>query len=605
MADLAQNLLTPADNLVALVLLPLALWILLSGLDDLVLDCAWIYGWFRRRLQGARDRDLREAGQTPEKLMAIFVPLWSEYRVIARMVEHNAKEIRYSRYHFFIGAYPNDEPTVEVVRTLEQRFPHVHLALCPHDGPTSKADCLNWIYQRMLQYEQQHAARFEVVVTHDAEDVIHPDSLFWINYYAERYGMVQVPVLPLPTPWWKLTHGVYCDEFSEFQFKDMPARALMRSFIPSNGVGTAFVRTVLERLAAAESNRIFEPSCLTEDYENGIRLHQMGTSQHFMPLQFHQGDVVATREFFPQTFLGAVRLRTRWVTGIALQTWQRHGWQGTLAVKYWLWRDRKGLAGNPISLVSNLVFLYGTGTWILSMATGAEWGLGAVVLQPEVKLLLAMTLSSGILRLGVRTICARRIFGLTFALAVPLRVFQANLINSLASVWAIYRYFRARWLRQPLVWLKTEHAYPSQIALRQQRLRLGEVLVGSQYISEEQLQHALATVPDGTRLGEHMVALGFVSEEEVCEALSLQHGLPSGELCANEIHRNVARTLPEWIMRQWRVLPYRIEFGSMFVASPEVPSDAMQAELRRFTHLEFRFQLITQRNFRALAEELL
>ena len=57
---------------------------------------------------------------------------------------------------------------------------------------------------------------FEVIVTHDAEDLIHPDSLRWINHYMQEYDMVQVPVLPLPTPGRRLTHGVYCDEFAEF-----------------------------------------------------------------------------------------------------------------------------------------------------------------------------------------------------------------------------------------------------------------------------------------------------------------------------------------------------------------------------------------------------
>ena len=37
-------------------------------------------------------------------------------------------------------------------------------------------------------------------MTHDAEDIIYPDSLRWVNYFVENYDMVQVPVLALPTP---------------------------------------------------------------------------------------------------------------------------------------------------------------------------------------------------------------------------------------------------------------------------------------------------------------------------------------------------------------------------------------------------------------------
>ena len=58
-----------------------------------------------------------------------------------------------------------------------KRHPNVHLAVCPHDGPTSKADCLNWIYQRMILYEEEHGVQFDIIVTHDAEDIIDPDAL--------------------------------------------------------------------------------------------------------------------------------------------------------------------------------------------------------------------------------------------------------------------------------------------------------------------------------------------------------------------------------------------------------------------------------------------
>ena len=48
--------------------------------------------------------------------------------------------------------------------------------------------------------------------------------------------------------------------------------------------------------------------------------------------------------------------------GIALQGWQRHGWGGKPGEMYWLWRDRKGLIANPLSLAANVVFVYGLAT---------------------------------------------------------------------------------------------------------------------------------------------------------------------------------------------------------------------------------------------------
>src|SRR5271154_4572194 len=95
------------DAAVAACLVPAALLILVSGLDDLALDVVWVWAWLKRRSAPEPD-----AAHTPaverEKLIAIFVPLWHEHSVVAGMVEHNVAAIKYHDYHFFIGAYPND-----------------------------------------------------------------------------------------------------------------------------------------------------------------------------------------------------------------------------------------------------------------------------------------------------------------------------------------------------------------------------------------------------------------------------------------------------------------------------------------------------------------
>ena len=124
----------------------------------------------------------------------------AEAGVIGDMVRHNLAAIRYRNYDFFLGVYSNDQLTVQAAAQLAAGLRNVHVAECPHPGPTSKADCLNWVYQRMLLFEESHGVRFETVVVHDAEDLIHPDALALINEQRSRFDMVQVPVLPLPTP---------------------------------------------------------------------------------------------------------------------------------------------------------------------------------------------------------------------------------------------------------------------------------------------------------------------------------------------------------------------------------------------------------------------
>ena len=238
-------------------------------------------------------------------------------------MRHNLAAIRYRNFAFFLGVYPNDKETIREAAQLASEFPNVHVAECSRPGPTSKADCLNSIYGRMAAFEKERGSTFDTVVLHDAEDMIHPYAFNVINRAREHYEMVQVPVLPLRTGFSEVTHGVYCDEFAEYQTIDMQARQLSGSFVPSNGVGTGFAREVLARLARERNNLVFDPASLTEDYEIGVHIHEMGYQQIFWPLTWSSQGIIATREYFPRTVQTAIRQRTRWITGIALQCWER------------------------------------------------------------------------------------------------------------------------------------------------------------------------------------------------------------------------------------------------------------------------------------------
>jgi hypothetical protein len=288
--------------------------------------------------------------------------------------------------------------------------------------------------------------------------------------------------------------------------------------------------------------------------------------------------------------------------GIALQSWERHGWRGNLPQVYWFWRDRKGLLGNPLSLLTNFLFAYGVLTWAFSRLAGIPWDLGKWTLHPA---LLLATLLIQIIQTSVRMGCVTRLYGPRFALGVPLRTVCSNWINSVATGQALWRYFRSRLRHEPLVWLKTEHAYPSRNALMEHKRKLGEILVGSSYVSEHDLERALARQPSGVRLGQYLVQLGKISEDDLYEALSLQQSLPLGRLEPQAVSRKVARALPRHVVRDWRVLPYRISSGSIFLASPEIPTDELNQVLRGFTRLSVRFQLVTPRNFEELTSALL
>jgi len=375
----------------------------------------------------------------------------------------------------------------------------------------------------------------------------------------------------------------------------MIVRAAFGGFVPSCGVGTGYRRDALERLAQACSNRIFDPESLTEDYENGLQIHRLGCSQAFVPIlrDPKTREFMATREFFPSTWSTALRQRTRWVTGIALQGWQRLGWSGTPGEIYWLWRDRKGLLGNPLSLTVNAVFVYGIAT--------AMW----TRTSPVALHLAAVTLFLQLVRTVVRMACVARVYGFRFALGVPLRAVYANALNSAATFHALAIYALARARGKRLKWLKTEHAYPTRAILLGNKRKLGEILVGSSHLPKPALEAALAECPPGVRLGEFLVTSGLLDADSLYEALALQQALPVAEVEASSIPWSVARCLPEHVVKKWRVLPFRVADGNLFVASPEPPTSEAAAALRSFTALEIRFHLVTPSKFEKLTEALL
>lgn len=584
---------------------PLVCWALLNALDDLVIDLAWLWGWTRERLlrwpkvpypfEAALDR-------APMRRIAIFVPLWQEHAIIQGMIEHNIAALRYPDYEFFIGAYPNDPATVRAIEKLEARFPNVHLALCPHGGPTSKADNLNAIYEAMVQFERKRGQRrFDLVVTHDAEDLMHPESLRWVNYYAQCCDMVQIPVLPLPTPVWHFTHGVYCDEFAEFQSKELPARQLLGGFLPSCGVGTAFSRDIIERCRQL-GRTFFDPRCLTEDYENGFRVRRLGGRQVFVPIRHLHGAPVATREYFPRRFRQAVRQRTRWMTGITLQSWELHGWKDTLSQAYWFWRDRKGLLASLAGPLTTVLFGRAVYRWccaaegpLWDSSGPAGWMAGAF----------AFTLGVQLVHVAMRIGFVARVYGPGFALLAPLRLPFGTLINFLAAVSAVARYAAARVRGRRLPWLKTEHSYPGRAALAVHKRRLGEILIEWGYLTAQELEAALTSRPYHLRLGEHLLTLGYVTENQLYRALSHQQGIPLEQVPRRAVSRHAIQALPLEVARRWKVMPFQIEEGHLCLAGPEPPSDAMRAELAKYTSLGLRFHWVTPSAYEELRREFL
>src|SRR5580700_6059825 len=119
----------------------------------------------------------------------------------------------------------------------------------------------------------------------------------------------------------------------------------------------------------------------------------------------------------------------------------------------------------------------------------------------------------------VRALCSRRIYGWRFAMGVPVRALIGNWLNCAATGRALALYFDAKIHGRPLVWVKTEHAYPNPAALDAATRPLGQILVGSQYVMQADVDEALTSKAPGERIGEYLVRRGRLSEAELYMAL--------------------------------------------------------------------------------------
>lgn len=96
------------------------------------------------------------------------------------------------------------------------------------------------------------------------------------------------------------------------------------------------------------------------------------------------------------------------------------------------------------------------------------------------------------------------------------------------------------------------------------RERLGDVLLGRNIITQEQLQTALAAQKEkGLMLGEMLVELGYVTQDRLNNVLCEHLHIEFVNLRAADIDDSVVDMLDEAIMRKYTLVPYAYADGSI------------------------------------------
>jgi len=441
------------------LLLFAGIFFLIGALDELAVDAAW--AWFklrRRAITGSIQREMFRRWALDGKA-AVLVPAWRESEIIGVTIAHMLAAWPQEALRLYVGCYSNDRETIEAAIRAAGGDRRLRLVIHDRAGPTTKADCLNRLYEALCDDEKRSGEDFRMVVLHDAEDMVDPAALKILEAGLERAEFVQLPVLPEPQTESRWIAGHYCEEFAESHAKAMVVRDVLGAALPAAGVGCAFDREMLARLAWRRPGRggPFSIECLTEDYELGLTIKALGGRSRFLRLRGEDGRLVATRACFPARLDYAVRQKTRWIHGIALQGWDRLGWSAKPVELWMLMRDRRG----PLTAIVLAA------AYLLLLIAGLLWGANLVgfgrpwQLDPLVELLLIANFASLFWRAAMRAAFTAREYGMREGLRAVLRIPVANIIAIMAGRRALFAYVRTLFGALPQ-WDKTpHHAHPA------------------------------------------------------------------------------------------------------------------------------------------------
>jgi len=129
----------------------------------------------------------------------------------------------------------------------------------------------------------------------------------------------------------------------------------------------------------------------------------------------------------------------------------------------------------------------------------------------------------------------------------------------------------------------------------QSRQKLGDILVQTGFITQEQLEDALKEQKtSGERLGTVLVRKDYIPEQRLIEVLEFQLGIPHVVLSKRQIPREVIDLVPENLAKKYRVFPVE-QLGDRLVLGMLDPTDIFALDDLRLTlKMEIQPVIITE-----------
>ncbi|GIT98385.1 glycosyl transferase family protein [Sulfurovum sp. TSL1] len=600
-----------------------ALIILLSSIDDFFIDC---YYWIRRIwrkftvYRKHKPFNVNELYKNTEKPIAIMVPAWHEKGVIADMAALAASSFEYYNYHIFIGTYPNDPETQHDVDIVAEHYRNIHKVVTRTPGPTNKSDCLNNIIEHIFIFEKSHNITFDIFVLHDAEDVIHPLELKLFNHLIAHNDLIQIPVFPFQRKWYDLTAGHYEDEFAENHGKDLIVRESILGFVPSAGVGTALSRKAIERLREIHEGEVFSVDTLTEDYSLGYELFKekmklifvrvpaeieyRANNRYGQAVPGKKQELITVREFFPSTFRKAVNQKSRWLTGIALQGWQKIGWTDSFKTNYILFRDRKAILTNLANILAYILVVNVLFMTLYSKLTTDTWWFPPIVKEDTLLWTLLIINAFFLLnRVLQRMYFTYKVYGIKGALLSFPRIVWGNIINFFAMFKAIRQFFKNKKEGSILTWDKTTHDFPINIKFH---TMLGDILIEKNLIDQTTLNEALELQKSVNKpLGQLLVEQDILSEEELTKAMALQGNLEYIDITIDQIDRSLIKEMDRYAMLEHDILILKEKEGLQPIVSSHQLVDVIIDDYKKIISKDTKLFIANESTIQTIQKEIL
>ncbi|MEG6511458.1 glycosyltransferase [Desulforamulus ruminis] len=589
------------------------------GADDFIWD---IVTMFRRSRYRKQRLDLHKLDSLPPKLLAMVIAAWREDNVLGDVINNIIASTHYpkSMYHIFLGIYPNDAPTLAVANELAEKYENVHVIINEKNGPTSKAQNINYVIKQIKQFELERQWSFASITIHDSEDVVHPFELKVTNALLDKHPVLQFPVFPLiRMPKFRnffknITTGTYADEFAENHFITLVSRYHNGAFVPSAGTGFVLSK---ETIRAFGDEDILPKDSLTEDFRLSLTLFEKGIDVYYVLERVPRindnnklvDEFIATRSIFPNTFKQAVNQKARWILGITMQSFKLKDVFTTKGIRfvgrYSLYKDLKAKVVNLLVIVGYPVLIY----FLVSLFIPLEpiypmyfpsWylSLAITVMMIERQLFRSVAIYNVY---GMRSV----FFACLFPPLLPIRLVWGNIINMTATVKAYkQRIFgnqtpkkkeekkaaKVNTLaagnknngKKQIKWDKTDHDFIGEQALKRFHRKLGDVLLEKGYVTTEQLKYALdvclrAQNDEKQTIGNYLLEQNIITEEQLLDALSHVKHIQYLNILTLKNYRlwQFASVFDEKLLRSLLVVPLlKTKSGYVFAFCDNSPIDA-------------------------------